>query len=232
MVTTTKFLLDKPAETINAYVDLGFSNLFVRPVNPLGRGENILFDFEYEPEAFVNFEGKLIDVLIKKWQEGIYVTKGHSDIILKNYFFYENGCMVLRFPCGAALGQRAYSADGKIYTCDEGRMFKEQDFCIGTVTDSPDAVINNSNGINTFLSSLAELSACEFCAYTPFCGPCPILNWKEHPDRITQTCGDRRCKIYLGMLDFVFTTFSSNADAQKIFAEMLLNGIVLKNNDL
>ena len=91
MVTTTKFLLDKPAETINAYVDLGFSNLFVRPVNPLGRGENILFDFEYEPEAFVNFEGKLIDVLIKKWQEGIYVTKGHSDIILKNYFFTRMG---------------------------------------------------------------------------------------------------------------------------------------------
>lgn len=232
MVTTTKGLLDKPEETINTYIDLGFSDLFVRPVNLLGRGENKLTDFEYEPEAFVAFWGKLIDVLITKWKSGIHVTEGHLDIILKKLFFYENGYMDLRFPCGAAFGQRAYGADGKIYTCDEGRMLKEQNFCIGSVADSPQAIIQNPNGINTFLSSLAELSACEFCAYKPFCGTCPILNWKEHPNRNTQTYSGRRCKIYQGMLDYVFTTFLSNTDAQEVFGEMLLNGIELEGNEL
>ena len=225
MVTTTKGLLNKPEETVNTYVDLGFSDLFVRPVNPLGRGENKLSDFEYEPEAFVDFWGKLIDVLIARWKQGIHITEGHLDIILKKLFFYENGYMDLRFPCGAAFGQRAYGADGKIYTCDEGRMLKEQNFCIGSVTDSPAAIIKNPNGINTFLSSLSELSACEFCAYKPFCGTCPILNWKEHPDRNTQTYGGRRCKIYQGMLDYVFTKFMNSSDAQEVFGEMLLNGL-------
>jgi len=28
-----------------------------------------------------------------------------------------------RSPCGACIGQVAYNYDGKVYTCDEGRMF-------------------------------------------------------------------------------------------------------------
>lgn len=225
MVTTTKQLLTKPEETVNTYLELGFTDLFVRPVNPLGRGANQLSDFEYEPEDFVEFWGKLIDVLIEKWTQGIHMTEGHLDIILKKLFFRENGYMDLRFPCGAAFGQRAYNADGKIYTCDEGRMLKEQDFCIGSISDSPEKIVHNPNGLNTFLSSIAELSSCEFCVYKPFCGTCPILNWKEHPDRNTQTYGGRRCKIYQGMFDYVFKTFYSNEKAQKVFEEMLFAGL-------
>lgn len=33
--------------------------------------------------------------------------------------------MELRSPCGAALGQLAFTASGNVYTCDEGRMMAE-----------------------------------------------------------------------------------------------------------
>ena len=42
----------------------------------------------------------------------------------------------IRSPCGAGIGQIAYSYDGKIYTCDEGRMLGgmgDDIFCIGNV---------------------------------------------------------------------------------------------------
>lgn len=225
MVTTTKRLLDKPEETVNTYIDLGFSDLFVRPVNLFGRGENKLIDFDYEPEDFVTFWGKLIDILINKWQQGFQINEGHLDIILRKVFSHDNGYMDLRFPCGAAYGQRAYNFDGNIYTCDEGRMLKEQKFCIGNVKEHPNNIINNLNGLNTFLSSISELSYCEFCVYKPFCGTCPIINWKEHKDHFTQTYNNRRCKIYQGMFDYVFKKFFADKYARIVFEKMLLKSI-------
>jgi len=41
-----------------------------------------------------------------------------------------------RSPCGAGIGQLAYNYNGKVYTCDEGRMMSmmnDESFCLGNV---------------------------------------------------------------------------------------------------
>ena len=149
----------------------------------------------------------------------------HLDLLLRKIFFRDNGYMDLRFPCGASYGQRTYNFDGKIYTCDEGRMVREQQFCIGSL-DSADHELNRSpNGRNTFLASMSELYYCEFCAYKPFCGVCPILNFKQSGNMVTSIYNSRRCKIYRGMLDYVFHKFLTDCDARNIFSDMVLEGL-------
>ena len=47
--------------------------------------------------------------------------------------------MELRSPCGAGVGQMGYNFDGKVYTCDEGRMIGRMGdpiFEIGDVNDA------------------------------------------------------------------------------------------------
>lgn len=225
MLTATKKVLDKPEETVDTFLELGFTDFFARPVNPLGRGERNIPELEYSAEDFVSFWSRLIDYIIDCRKRGVMAGETHLDLLLRKIFFRDNGYMDLRFPCGASYGQRTYNFDGKIYTCDEGRMVREQQFCIGSL-DSADHELNRSpNGRNTFLASISELYYCEFCAYKPFCGVCPILNFKQTGNMVTSIYNSRRCKIYRGMLDYVFHKFLTDRDARNIFSDMVLEGL-------
>ncbi len=225
MVTTTAPALKKSHEVVDAYLSLGFSNLFVRPVNPFGRGDCGLPDLSYSAEEFVTFWSEMIDYILELWKTGKKISESHLDILLKKIFLYDNGYMDLRFPCGAAFGQRAYNFDGKIFTCDEGRMLQSESFCIGNTQDNTSLINRSSHGLETFISSLSELSYCEYCAYKPFCGVCPIMNWKQTGNIHTSIYNTRRCKIYRGMLDYVFRKFMTDKAAQGIFSDMVISEI-------
>ena len=225
MLTATRNVLDQPRETVDTFLALGFKELFVRPVNPLGRGERNLPELEYDPKDFVEYWCRIADCVIEYRKKGIQISENHLDLLLMKIFFRENGYMDLRFPCGAAYGQRTYDFDGNVFTCDEGRMIREPLFKIGDVQSTTVELNCSKNGRRAFMASLAETQYCEFCAYKPFCGVCPILNFKQTGNMISAAFNSRRCRIYRGMIDYVFKKFLADPSAREVMADMAVEEV-------
>ena len=46
--------------------------------------------------------------------------------------------------------------------------------------------------------------------YQPYCGVCPVVNYAQNKDPIAKTARNYRCRVYEGMLDFLFTLIREN----------------------
>ena len=213
--TTTKTSLRYPKEIVNAYYNLGFDSIFIRPLTPLGKATLNWEKIGYSAEEFLDFYFKALDELIKINNNGHFFKEDHASILLsridKNYVNY----MELRSPCGAGIGQLAYYADGNIFTCDEGRMLHEMGdstFCLGNVYhDDYQSIIKNGVCKTVCASSILEaLPTCCDCVYQPYCGTCPVVNYSQKNDVIEKSPRGYRCKIYSGMLDYLFNLLYEN----------------------
>lgn len=125
--------------------------------------------------------------------------------------------MELRSPCGAGIGQLAYYPDGNIFTCDEGRMFYEMGhdtFCLGNVFKSNHKNMMKKNECKAVCAAsiLEAIPNCCDCVYQPYCGTCPVINYALTKDIIEKHPRGYRCKIYSGMLDFLFSKFYNNEE--------------------
>lgn len=210
--TTTRESLLYPKELARTYAKLGFESIFVRPLTPLGKATVNWEEIGYTPEEFIKFYKSVMMELIQINLEGSYIKEDHTAILLNRICGDFVNYMELRSPCGAGIGQLAYYADGNIFTCDEGRMVYEMGdatFCLGNVFESNyQNVINNGVCRTVCASSMLEtLPSCCDCVYQPYCGTCPVVNYAGSADVIEKSPRGYRCKIYTGILDFIFEQF-------------------------
>ena len=206
--TTTADSLQYPEEIIDTYLQLGFHQIFLRPLTRLGAAAQSWERIGYTPEAFLTFYRRALAYIIQKNLSGESLVEYHAALflskILRNRSF---NYMELRSPCGASLGQMAFTASGGVYTCDEGRMMAEmgdESFRLGNVFQ---------NGYEEWIASpcckavasaslLETIPGCCDCVYKPYCGVCPVVNYALNGN-ITTFAKDR-CKIYAGILDILF----------------------------
>ena len=220
--TTTRFSLDYPKDIVRTYAEMGFDSIFIRPLTPLGKAAKNWDEIGYSSDEFVDFYGKAIDELIAINKRGQFIKEDHASILLRRIRGDFINYMELRSPCGAGFGQLAYYADGNIFTCDEGRMLHEMGqstFCLGNVkTSSYNDLINNSVCKTVCASSILEsIPACCDCVYQPYCGTCPVVNYALGGDVIEKQPRGYRCRVYSGILDYLFTKFYENeAETMKI----------------
>ena len=210
--TTTKATLNHPEELIHTYVDLGFDSIFLRPLTPLGKALVNWENIGYTPEEFCEFYIKATNELIRINKSGYFIKEAHAAIFLQRIDGRFVNYMELRSPCGAGIGQLAYYSDGNIFTCDEGRMLYEmgQDtFCLGNVYETNfTQLINNGICRTVCASSMLEtIPTCCDCVYQPYCGTCPVVNFALCNDVIEKQPHGYRCKIYSGILDYLFSMF-------------------------
>ena len=128
--------------------------------------------------------------------------------------------MELRSPCGGGIGQLAYFADGRIFTCDEGRMLAEMGnnaFQLGNVYESTYEQLIASSACRTVCaaSTLETIPTCCDCVYQPYCGTCPVVNYALTDDIIEKEPRSFRCQVYEGILDYLFCLLIEN-DQNKI----------------
>lgn len=210
--TTTRYSLKYPKEIVRTYAELGFDSIFIRPLTPLGKASMYWDKIGYSPEEFVEFYKETLDELIQINQNGYFIKEDHATILLKRIQGDFMNYMELRSPCGAAVGQLAYYADGNIFTCDEGRMLHEMGqstFCLGNVYESTyKGLIENSVCKTVCVSSILEtIPACCDCVYQPYCGTCPVVNYAMSGDVLEKHPRSYRCMIYSGILDYLFEKF-------------------------
>ena len=217
--TTTKFSLNRYKELVDAYIDNGFSRIFIRPLTPLGYAASRWTSIGYSADEFLEFYRNAFDYIIEKNQQGIQISEGHAVLFLDKIMNHRAGNYTeLTSPCGAAFGQLAYNYDGRIYTCDEGRMLAEmgdQSFLVGTV-DSKYADLFNSPTCKAMAtaSCLESIPQCAECVYAPYCGTCPVLTYFEYKSIFASEPNGYKCRIYKGILDILFDILK-NDDSKK-----------------
>ena len=207
--TTTRETLLYPIESVRAYKELGFESIFIRPLTPLGRATHNWDKVGYSPEEFLTFYTQALDEMIQINRIERFLKEDHAAILLCKISGMSINYMELRSPCGASIGQLAYYADGDVFSCDEGRMLHEmgdQTFRLGSVSENTFAEIINNGVCKTVCASsiLETIPSCCDCVYQPYCGTCPVVNYAHSRDIIEKVPRGYRCKIYSGMLDYLF----------------------------
>jgi len=167
----------------------------------------------------------IIDINLsgKQFRE-VYATT----FIAKIFTGVDPNHMDIRSPCGAGIGQVAYNYDGKIYTCDEGRMLARMGidhFQIGQVEES---------GIRTYQGyitspvtrTMVAVSTTEGApgfndyVYKPYTGICPIHNFKTLGNIYANFSMDRKRKLEEAIIDIIFDK-ARNPQIKDIFLSWL-----------
>ena len=213
--TTTRIALPHPKEIVDAYVKLRFNSIFIRPLTPLGKALAGWNKIGYTPDEFLQFYRKALDTIIEYNRKGVQIREEHAAIFLRKIRGEGINYMELRSPCGGGIGQVAYYSDGRIFTCDEGRMLAEMGnnaFCIGNVNESTyKEIIENRSCRTVCVASILEsIPSCCDCVYQPFCGVCPVVNYALSGDIIEKEPRSYRCRIYSGILDYIFRLLNNN----------------------
>lgn len=115
----------------------------------------------------------------------------------------------IRNPHGSAIGQIAYNYDGKMVTCDEGRMLHEMGdstFLLGNyLTDSYRSLMSNETiRALTIASNLDGQPDCVNCAYNPYCGVQPIHSYKTQGTIFGRMRESTLCTVHKGIQDYLF----------------------------
>lgn len=226
--TTTKHSLNKYKEIIDEYVNLGFNNIFLRPLTRLGKADNNWLNIGYSAEEFLNFFKKSLDYIIELNKSGTFFIENHSSIFLRKIILNETvNYMELRSPCGGAIGQLAYYYDGDIYTCDEGRMLSEMgniSFKLGNVFENKysDLMKCDCTKAMCISSCLECLPYCNSCVYQPYCGTCPVVNLAQDNNIFAKNPNEYRCQVYKGILDILFNYLENDSEVTEIFKSWIM----------
>jgi radical SAM protein with 4Fe4S-binding SPASM domain len=131
-----------------------------------------------------------------------------------------------RSPCGAGIGQIAYNVDGQVYTCDEGRMVGNDNFKIGRVESDLNFLLTSDVCISTLNSSMTEQLFCDYCAYRPFCGICPVLNYSEHGHDYLGAVGGAICRARMGMIAYVLHLYEKSEHYRNLLGRIYENAML------
>ena len=213
--TTTRYGLAYGKELVDIYSELGFNSIFVRHLTQLGKASKSWKKIGYTVDEFMSFYKDVLNEIVALSKLGINIEEQHASIFLKRINSQAMNYMELRSPCGGGIGQLAYFSDGRIFTCDEGRMLAEMGndaFQLGHVLYShyEDLIKHNSCKTVCMASSLETIPSCCDCVYQPYCGTCPVINYANSEDVLEKQPRNFRCQIYSKILDYLFTLISNN----------------------
>ncbi len=224
LMTTTRFSLPLWKEIIDEYVKLGLKSIHLRPLNPFGFVTKTWEQIGYSMEEFNDFYEKSLEYIIQLNLKGTELIERMAAIYLTRILTDRDpNYMELRSPCGAGIGQIAYNYDGKVFTCDEGRMMDQMGdsiFQMGEIEHDCYNDMIESDAVRTLvLASVQDgLPFCSDCAYKPYCGVCPIYNYATQGDIFGQMPTNGRCKQAMASFDRLFTyLMKEDRDIQSVF---------------
>lgn len=202
LTVVTKFAIPYPEDVIDELSRLKFANVFIKPMNFLGFATSTWKKLGFTAEEYIGFYKKAIDHIVNnnKNIRDVFTTFILVKILDKN----EPGYLDLQNPCGAAIGQLAYNYDGKVYSCDEGRMIPDDVFLLGTVGQSYRQILSSPETCHLLQSATNDLCSCNNCVFKPYCGLCPVCTYSNQGTLIPNLPLDSRCRILKGVFTYIF----------------------------
>ena len=223
LMTTTTTSLPLFKEIIDVYISYGMTQISIRPLTPLGKALDADESLIYTPRDFFEFWKNSIAYILELRNNGIEISEFFLELILTKLFGNETGFMDLRSPCGAGYGQITYNYDGQVYTCDEGRMIYSDYFQIGNIYDQRlNNILLNAKTRSVFESSILEQYYCDYCAFKPYCGVCPVLHLQQKDKIQINILETGHCEIFFKMIQHIVKLFINDENAREEFQKMLM----------
>jgi uncharacterized protein len=210
LLTTTRETLPLWKEVVDAYVELGCRALFLRPVDPFGFADRTAPRIEYPRAAYLDFYRNAVDYMVQLNGQGVEILERFAAIFLTKILGgTDPNFLDIRSPCGAAIGQVAYNYDGRVFTCDEGRMLHEMGddtFLIGEVgkTSYRQLMEHETVRAMAIASNLEAQPDCVNCTYQPYCGVCPVHNHRTQGSIFGRMRESAMCSVHKGIQDYLF----------------------------
>lgn len=217
LMTVTRRTLGRARDVVDTYVDLGLPSVHVRSLNPYGFAASAWRQIGYGVDEFLAFHTEVLDLVLERARDGVDLREHVSALFLTKLLTPDDpNHLDLRSPCGAAIGQIAYDHDGRVFTCDEGRMLArmgDDAFAIGRVDDKLKDVLRHPTvRAMAVASTIESLPGCSTCAYQPFCGVCPIHAWVSQRDLFGQQPRSDLCRLRRGQLEMLLRRLRDDAD--------------------
>jgi uncharacterized protein len=222
LMTTTDASLDRATEIIDTYVDLGLTDIFLRPISPYGFALRKRAGAEYDVARWLQFYETGLDHIIELNRRGYPMMEVYTAIVAKKMFTnVDPGYVDLTSPSGIGIGALAYNYDGDVYAADEGRMLaemKDYTYRLGNLASDSYEDVMLSDALLDPLEKSFTLSApmCTTCAFEPYCGADPVYHHATMGDPVGHKAMSGFCQRNMG----VFTSILRRARQDRYSREL------------
>lgn len=224
LLTTTRGSLSMYKEIVDTYVDLGCRSLFLRALDPFGFADRTRRRLDYPRDEFMAFYRNAVDYMLELNAQGVEILERYAAIFLTKILGgTDPNFLDLRSPAGAGIGALAYDYDGRIYTCDEGRMLAamgDRAFEIGHVERSRYRELVGHPVVRALAiaTNLHNQPDCVHCTYQPYCGTNAAYNYKSQGSIFGRMRDNNVCAVHKGIQDYLFDKLAQgDPHVQKTF---------------
>jgi His-Xaa-Ser system radical SAM maturase HxsB len=205
LMTTTAASMNRAAEIVDVYAELGLRGIFLRPISPYGFALRRRGGAGYEVSQWLEFYEAGLARIAELCSQGVPMIEIYASIIARKMLTNTDpGYVDLTSPAGIGIGAIVYNYDGDVYASDEGRMLAEmgdRTFKLGNVNDSSYADIMLSDTLLDPLMESVTLSApmCSTCAFEPYCGADPVFHHATAGDFLGHKAMSAFCQRNMGV---------------------------------
>ena len=205
LMTTTAASMNRAAEIVDVYAELGLRGIFLRPISPYGFALRRRGGAGYEVSQWLEFYEAGLARIAELCSQGVPMMEIYASIIARKMLTNTDpGYVDLTSPAGIGIGAIVYNYDGDVYASDEGRMLAEmgdRTFRLGNVHDSSYADIMLSDSLLNPLMESVTLSApmCATCAFEPYCGADPVFHHATAGDFLGHKAMSAFCQRNMGV---------------------------------
>lgn len=216
LMTTSEFSLDYPKEIIDSYRELGFRNMFLRPLNPYGRAKDNA-NWESYYECFMKFYKDALEYILKLNREGEYFREDFTAMLMRKILTpFPIGFVDLQSPAGIINSVIVYNYDGYVYCSDESRMMAEagdHTFRLGRVDSTYRELFCGTKARQLSEAWATEyVAGCSDCAYFQYCGADPVRNYATQGDWYGHRPTSLFCRFHKEVFDYLFTLIDERGE--------------------
>ncbi len=223
LLTTTTLSLDYPNEIVDEYFNLGFKNIFLRPISPYGFATKNEKKNKYQTSLFLEFYKKALSRIIDYNLKGQFFREEYATIILKKILTpFPINYVDLQSPAGMINNVIVFNYDGKVYATDESRMLAEMKdftFQLGDLEiNSYDEIFYGNKAMELSEAWTNEsLPGCSECAFQNYCGADPVFNYATQGDMFGYRPTSSFCQKNMEIIRYLFELMSDNKKIENIF---------------
>jgi len=222
LLTTTTLSLDYPTEIVDEYFNLGFRNIFLRPISPYGFATHNEKKNKYQTSRFLEFYKKALHRIIEYNLNGEFFREDYATIILKKILTpFPINYVDLQSPAGMINNVIVFNYDGKVYATDEARMLAEMKdftFQLGDLESSSYEDIFYGEKVFEFSEAWTNesLPGCSECAFQNYCGADPVFNYATQGNIFGHRPTSAFCHKNMEIIRYLFELMDSDKKIENV----------------
>lgn len=222
LMTTTYAGLDAVRETIDAYLELEFDGIFLRPLSPYGFAVRTGQTNKYDAEKWFQFYVEGLSYILEINKRGYVFVERYTQLILTRMFSPISTAYVdLQSPAGIGIAGIVYNYDGAVFASDEARMLQEMGdstFRLGHLnTDTYEDIITSDALLGPLEASVLEsVPMCTDCGFLPYCGSDPVYHHATQRDAVGHKAFSGFCTKNMSIMRHIMLLLEDDPDAKRI----------------